>query len=280
MSAIAPGLKPEEFTLIRDFIRERTGIFFHENKSYFIQNRLSDRLVQLGCSSFMDYYYLLKYDPSQEEMEQLVDLITTRETSFFRNPPQIAAFQGKVLPELLERKQRSGQRALRLWSAGCASGEEPYTLGVVLCVSVSFPMLWDLQIVANDISRTALTQARRGIYPRETLKNLDPRWLQKYFLLVSSTYHVRDEVKRLVHFSHLNLSDERRMTLVRNVDVIFCRNVLIYFDLETRKKVIQQFYESLNPGGYLFLGHSESLHSLSKAFRILPYEGAFAYQKD
>ncbi|HLC40575.1 MAG TPA: CheR family methyltransferase [Methylomirabilota bacterium] len=280
MPAIAPDLKPEEFALIRDFIRERTGIFFHENKAYFIQNRLVDRLTQLGCSSFMDYYYLLKYDPSQEEMEQLVDLITTRETSFFRNPPQLAAFQSKLLPELVARKQRSGERTLRLWSAGCASGEEPYTLGVILCASVPFPMLWDLQIVANDISRTALTHARRGIYPRETLKNLDPALLQKHFLPVSNTYHVRDEVKRLVHFSHLNLSDERRMALIRNMDVIFCRNVLIYFGMETRKKVIQQFYDSLNPGGYLFLGHSESLHSLSKAFRILPYDGAFAYQKD
>src|SRR3990172_2039375 len=218
MATIAPDLKPEEFALIRDFIRERTGIFFHENKSYFIQNRLVDRLTQLGCSSFMDYYYLLKYDPSQEEMEQLVDLITTRETSFFRNPPQLAAFQGKLLPDLLERTQRSGQRVLRLWTAGGASGEEPYPLGVILCVSVPFPALWDLQIVANDISRTALTQARRGIYPRETLKSLDPRWLQKYFLPVSSTYHVRDEVKRLVHFSHLNLSDDRRMMLLKSVD--------------------------------------------------------------
>src|SRR3990167_508323 len=180
MPAIAPDLKPEEFTLIRDFIQERTGIYFHESKTYFIQNRLSDRIGQLGCASFIDYYYLLKYDPSQEEVGHLIDLITTRETSFFRNPPQLAAFQSKVLPDLLERRQKSGQRALRLWSAGCASGEEPYTLGIILSIGVPFSGLWDLQIVSNDISRTALAQARRGIYPRDALKSLDPRWLQKY----------------------------------------------------------------------------------------------------
>jgi chemotaxis protein methyltransferase CheR len=278
MPTITPDLKPEEFTLIRDFIRERTGLYFQESKTYFVQNRLAERLTQLGCPSFMDYYYLLKYDPSQEEIDQLVDLITTRETSFFRNPPQLAAFQSKILPELIERRQK--ERTLKLWSAGCASGEEPYTLGVILNIAVPFFGLWNLQILANDISRTALTQARRGIFPRDALKNLDPRWLQKFFLPVSNTYHVRDEVKRLVQFSHLSLADERRMALMQNVDVIFCRNVLIYFDLETRKRVVQRFYDSLTPGGYLLLGHSESLHTITKAFRILPYEGAFAYQKD
>jgi chemotaxis protein methyltransferase CheR len=286
-TASAPGaasaaqeLKTEEFTLIRDFIYERTGLYFAETKAYFLQNRLSERMAQVGSRSYTDYYYQLKYDPSQTELDHLVDLITTRETSFFRNPPQLAAFRHKVLPELIERKRREGQRALRIWSAGCASGEEPYTLGVILLESVTASALWDLQIIASDLSLAALAQARRGIYPRDALKNLDQNWLQRFFVPVSGTYHVRDEVKRLVHWNHLNLADDRMMRIIQHVDVVFCRNVLIYFGQEAKKRVIDCFYSALSPGGYLFLGHSESLHSISKAFRILPYEGAFGYQKD
>lgn len=286
-AANAPGstglvqeLKAEEFALFRDFIYERTGLFFADTKAYFLQNRLSERMAQVGCHSYTDYYYQLKYDPSQTEIERLVDLITTRETSFFRNPPQIAAFQRKVLPEIIERKRRDGQRTLRIWSAGCASGEEPYTLAIIVLDTVQASGLWEIQIIANDLSLAALAQARRGMYQRDTLRNLDAHWLQRFFVPVSGTYHVRDEVKRLVHWNHLNLADDRRMSIIQHVDVIFCRNVLIYFGPEAKKRVIDRFYGALNPGGYLFLGHSESLHSISKAFRILPYEGAFGYQKD
>jgi chemotaxis protein methyltransferase CheR len=278
--SVVQELKSEELVLFRDFIYERTGLYFAETKAYFLQNRLSERMAQVGCHSYMDYYYQLKYDPSQTELDRLVDLITTRETSFFRNPPQLAAFQHKVLPELIERKRRDGQRTLRIWSAGCASGEEPYTLAIILLDSIPASALWDIQVIANDLSLAALAQARRGMYQREALRSLDPLWLQRFFALVSGTYHVRDEVKRLVRWNHLNLADDRRMGIIQHVDVIFCRNVLIYFGQAAKKRVIDRFYEALNPGGYLFLGHSESLHSISKAFRILPYDGAFGYQKD
>jgi chemotaxis protein methyltransferase CheR len=279
MTVGAPELRPEEFVLFRDFLYERTGLYFPDGKEYFLQNRLSERMAEVRCPSYQDYYFQLKYDPSQEEIEHLLDVVTTRETSFFRNPPQIEAFRAKILPQLVERKQQAGDRAVRLWSAGCASGEEPYTLATLLLDGLPFSSLWNVQIIASDISRAALNQARRGIYPREALRSLPPQWVQRHFLTVGGTYHVRDEVKRLVQFSHLNLADANRMRLIQQVDIVFCRNVLIYFGAEVKRTVVDGFYRALVPSGYLFLGHAETLHNVSAAFRILPYDGAFVYQK-
>lgn len=272
----------EAFRLLRDFIYEHSGIFFSDNKKPQLENRLGLRLKANNLPDFDKYYYLLKYDPqASREIRALFDSVTTNETSFFRSPPQIQAFQEKALPEILERKAGDGEKILRLWSAGCSTGDEPYTLGMVVKEVLGAEAAgWEVKIFGSDISEKALKSARTALYNDYTLRSVPPGIKQKYFIEEGSQFRVCDDVRMLVDLQYLNFNDEKRVKLMREFDVIFCRNVLIYFDDAARKRFVSQLYDNLNPGGYLFIGHSESLHNVSRAFKLVHFPGALGYKKE
>ncbi|MGC9323141.1 MAG: CheR family methyltransferase [Desulfomonilia bacterium] len=272
----------EAFRLLRDFIYDSSGIFFADDKKPQLENRLTLRLKANNLTEFEKYYYLLKYDPnSSTELRALFDSVTTNETSFFRSPPQIQTLQEKVLPETIRTKQSSGELSLRLWSAGCSTGDEPYTMAIVvkevLQESISS---WDVKIIASDISEKALSSARAAVYNEYTLRSVPLHIKQRYFTPAGGMYTLTDDIKVLVELQYLNFNDERRVRLLKGFDIIFCRNVLIYFDDDVRKRFVSQLYDNLNPGGYLFIGHSESLHNISRAFKLVHFPGALAYKKE
>ncbi len=273
-------LSDEEFVAIRDFIHERSGIYFAENKKYIVENRLIRRMSELGVKSYKDYFYLIKYDTTHKEFNHLMTLITTNETSFFRNPPQLKAFAKEVLPLITKEKKAAGNKRLRIWSAGCSTGEEPYTLAIILKEEMPDLSNWSVDILGNDISERVLYAARKGIYGEATLRSTEPRIVQKYFTREPEGFRISDEVKKLVKLSHGNLSDTRKLGVFRNIDIVFCRNVMIYFSDDVKKNIVRQFYTSLLPGGFLFIGHSESLHGISKAFKLSYFKNALVYRKE
>jgi chemotaxis protein methyltransferase CheR len=278
------GLKmaDETFILLRDFIYENSGIYFADSKKGQLETRLVMRLKANNLPDFDKYYYLLKYDPqAAREMRALFDSVTTNETSFFRSPPQIQAFQEKVLTELITRREKKGENTLRLWSAGCSTGEEPYTMGIVLNEVLNSKLSqWDIKIVASDISEKALKSAKMATYSDYSLRGVPPEIKQKYFVSNGGMYKISDDIVSLVDLQYLNLNDMKRVQLMKGFDIIFCRNVLIYFDDAARKRFVSQLYDSLNHGGHLFIGHSESLHNISRAFKLVHFPGALGYKKE
>lgn len=271
----------EEFTMIRDFIHEKSGIFFAENKTYLVENRLSRRMAELQIKNVRDYFYHVKYDTSMKEFNILMDLVTTNETSFFRNEPQLLSFGTEVLPQILkERGGSNGLKSLRIWSAGCSSGEEPYTLAMIMLDHIAELAGWNIEIIASDISEDILQKARAGEYTGLTLRNTKPDTLAKYFIKAGEYYKIKPEVKAMIKFSHLNLNDERKVSMMTNFDIIFCRNVMIYFSDEVKKSLVRGFYNGLKPGGYLYIGHSETLHGISKAFKLVYFKNALVYSKE
>lgn len=280
---IVPELEmtQEEFLLIRDFIHEKCGIFFAENKMYLVKNRLIKRMKDLGISSYRDYFYHVKYDTSQKEFTALVGLITTNETSFFRNEPQLLSFSEEVLPKIIKEKENErGDKKIKIWSAGCSTGEEPYTLAIILKEKIKDISNWKIEIIANDISEPVLQKARTGIYNGITLRNMKPEILKRHFTKQDEDYKVNQDIKSMVNFSHMNLNDPRRITMSSNFDTVFCRNVMIYFSEEVKKQLVRGFFNSLSPGGYFYIGHSETLHGISKAFKLVYLKNALVYNKE
>lgn len=271
----------EAFRNLRNFIYEQSGIHIGDNRKYLLENRLANRLRELNLKNFNEYYYFLKFDPDRKrELSKLFEVITTNETSFFRNPPQMAVFGEKVLPELL--KENRQNRTLHIWSAGCSTGEEPYTISILCHEVLGYEISsWKIRITANDLSEAVLHAARRGIYSEYSLRTTPAEIIAKYFHDEGGgRFRIKEEIRRLVDFGQINLSDRLQMRRVERSHVIFCRNVIIYFDDEMKRQVLAGFYDNLLPGGYLFLGHSESVHNLSRAFRPVQFPGSIIYQKE
>lgn len=273
----------EEFIPLRDFIYEKTGIFFAENKMYLLESRLSNRLNELGFMSYDDYYFFLKYgnEDSKKELIHLLDVVTTNETSFFRNPPQLDAFKIILQKNYINNHNNNPLiTPIKIWSAACSTGEEPYTLAIMILEMIEstrkdIPFI----IYATDISHRVLESAKKGIYGPYSVRNMDERITQKYFVKKGDSYAIKENIKRFIKFEHMNLIDSDSYKRFRFMDMIFCRNVLIYFDEKAKKKVIDHLYESLKPGGFLTIGHAESLHNISRAFKPIMFPGAIAYQK-
>ncbi|HWR68771.1 MAG TPA: protein-glutamate O-methyltransferase CheR [Desulfomonilia bacterium] len=282
LSSSCHKMTDETFILLRDFIYEQSGIYFGDNKKGQLEARLGLRLRANNLADYDKYYYLLKYDPNAaRELRSLFDSVTTNETSFFRSPPQIQAFQDKVMPEVISRKEKQSEKQIRLWSAGCSTGEEPYTMGIVLRQVLNDKgTSWDVKIVASDISEKALRSAKAAVYSDYSLRSVPPEIKREFFLSEGNAYRIIEEVRNLVDLQYLNLNDTRRIQIMKGFDVIFCRNVLIYFDDEAKKRFVSQLYDCLNHGGYLFIGHSESLHNISRAFKLVHFQGALGYKKE
>lgn len=272
-------LSDEEFRLIRDLIYNHCGLFFDTDATYLLEKRLAKRLQFHQLSSFRDYYHFLKYDRKRDqELSDIMDILTTNETYFFRESFQLRAFTEEIIPALRELKLKNGDRTLRIWSAGCSSGEEPYTIAMLLLDRGGFAD-WNVEIIGTDISHRVIQQARKGLYGKSSFRVTDDSYVRRYFTEQDGMFRVNDKVRELVTISHLNLLDANRISFLGHMDVIFCRNVIIYFDLAARRKVIDSFYRSLRNGGYLLLGHSESLMNITTAFTLNHLKSDMVYQK-
>jgi len=270
-------LSDEEFRLIRDLIYNHCGLFFDQDSKYLLDRRLLARLAHHNLPGFREYYQFLKYDRKKdEEIADIMDILTTNETYFFRESFQLKAFTDEILPEVKALKQRD--KTLRIWSAGCSTGEEPYTIAMLILELESFKG-WRVEIVGSDISQRVVQHARKGVYGKSSFRCTEERYLQRFFSAAEGGYRICDEVRELVTISHMNLFDANRLALLGKMDVIFCRNVIIYFDQESKKRVIQSFYDMLRGGGYLLLGHSESLMNVSTAFALRHLKNDMVYQK-
>jgi len=279
MFSIDPELQlsEEEFRLIRDLIYSHCGLYFDQDSKYLLDKRLARRLTLHNLAGFRDYYQFLKYDRSKdEELSDIMDILTTNETYFFRESFQLKAFTEEILPELKSLKER--ERTLRIWSAGCSTGEEPYTIAMLILEQGLFPG-WRVEIVGSDISQRVVQHARKGIYGKSSFRCTDEKYQKRFFTETPEGYRICDEVRELVSISHMNLFDANRLALLGKMDLIFCRNVIIYFDLASKKRVIDSFYTTLRDGGFLLLGHSESLMNLSTAFALRHLKNDMVYQK-
>lgn len=270
-------LSKTDFNIFREYIETRSGIHIDEGKQNYIAISLDTRMCALGIKDYRDYYAFLTTNvQGKKEFSELLDLILIKETFFFRDERQIKALIHNILPVLREKKDG---KEIKIWSAGCATGEEPYTLA--MAIMENFPAAsFNFSIYATDISAGALSHARKGVYGKGSMRAIDKAILNKYFIQKDGRYHLKEEVKQLVRFDVINLIEPYLQTGEDGFDVIFCKNVIIYFELETIKKVIHRFYDTLAPGGYFFVGHSESLWQVSNEFTLEEISGVFLYRKN
>ena len=270
-------LPDDVFRLVRDAIYRRTGIWFTDASRYLLQKRLSPRARELSFDSFQKYFYFLQYDPrADREFDVIYDLVTTNETYFFREPAQFTAFVEEIVPELVSGK---AVKKIRIWSAGCSSGEEPYSIAMLLQEAGWFDRA-SFEIFASDLNQQVLARARKGHYREAAFRSTDPTLREKYFARqADGSWHIADSIRNRVSFGRVNLYDEARVAVLGSLDVIFCRNVIIYFDDASKKSVVRNFYNRLLDGGYLLLGHSESLISLSTEFKLKHLKNDMVYQK-
>lgn len=270
-------LEEDVFRLLRDLIKDYCGIYFDDDMRYLLEKRLSRRLKHHHFNKFRDYFRYLLYDKNRdEELISIVDILTVNETYFFREQNQLKTFSEEILPEM--RDTNKDKRKLRIWSAGCSTGEEPYTIAMLI-LEMGLFYNWNIEITGSDINQRVLQVARSGLYRKNSFRTTERYFLEKYFREEDSLCRIMDIVKKHVNFNHLNLLDPFKVKLVGPMDVIFCRNVLIYFDHPSRRRVIEMFYNRLSEGGYLLLGHAESLINMSTAFTLRHFKYDMVYQK-
>lgn len=268
----------EDFKLLRDAIYNYSGIFISNDYQGIFMRRLERRILALAMDSFNEYYYYLKYNPdNHEEYRKLMDAITIKETYFFREVDQMKTLVNEIIPAIRREKPFE---TIKIWSAGCATGEEPYTIAM-LCIEKGYHLgNARVEIFANDISQEAIQKAKQGVYKQTSFRSTDPAYLQRFFTANDDgTHRVRDEVKELLNFFCINLLEKNRLTFLPIFDIIFCRNLIIYFDDESKRKVIESFYHKLYPKRYLFLGHSESLINFTHLFKLQHYQHSLLYQR-
>ncbi len=276
-------LSLSDFKLLRGLINERSGIFLSDAKQNFLAIRLNYRLETCKLSTFKEYYYYLKYDPKgNEELQNLINAVSINETYFFRDSEQLNIFKNHILPTLMNNKSKQGKRELKIWSAACSTGEEVYSLAMIVSDVLGRAMVdWDVEITATDISTSALVSARRGLYDDYALRETKLSYLNKYFEKSGSEkYQVKNEIKKLINFGQINLVNTLSTRRIINMDCIFCRNIIMYLDMESRRRVIENMYRSLNQNdGYLFLGQAENLREIESPFQPRYYDGTIIYQK-
>lgn len=271
-------LTDAEFRLFADFLRGRCGLSFNEDTRYLVEKRLARRIQEADYGSFTSYFYQLRNGPNAElEFSKIVDILTTNETYFFRERSQLMALVEEIIPEILASRTATG-RPVSIWSAGCSSGEEPFSV-VMLGIEAGLAPGRDFRVYASDISRAVLSKARRGLYREASFRDTDPALRDRYFAEKDGLTRISDNVKRHVDFTHMNLLDDSKASLLGQMDVILCRNVIIYFDLETKKRVMKMFYDKLHPGGYLLLGHSESLINVTADFELKHLSRDLVYRR-
>jgi chemotaxis protein methyltransferase CheR len=293
-SAPAPALTEAELKLLQALVYQECGMHFDERRTHFLQDRLLRRLRECRLDSFYSYYRLLISEEGRGELAQLLENLTVNETSFFRNKSQLDLFQKHVLEDLLRRKQERRDYTLRFWSAGCSTGQEAYTMAMQVVDAVAYyylrnplpyetplpkpliPPPWKVEILASDISYSVLRAGQEAIYNENQMASVDYAYRLRYFDKIGNRYAIKKALKELVHFDFHNLKTEY---LPQRNDVIFCRNVMMYFDEAEQKRLIEKFYRCLNADGYLFVGHAESLLGLTEKFQMVHRNSGTAYQR-
>jgi len=268
-------LSDTTFKNIRDYIYEKSGIYITDTKKYLIENRLSRILQEKKLDSFEEYFKLVSFKNNGSELTRLFDAVTTNETYFFRESHQLTTLVDEILPRI--RTNKNGSNQLKVWSAACSTGEEPYTISMMLMEKRLSP--GSFEIHASDISEGVLASAKRAIYNSYSVRNIPDIYMKKYFAPAGKDFNLNAKVKDTVNFRKLNLIEDRNSSSMKSFDIIFCRNVLIYFDTRAKQKVVSNLYDSLNPGGYLIIGSSESLHNITRAFRPCVINKVILYQK-
>ena len=272
-----PTISDEDFGKFREFFYRKTGIQFDFSKRYFVDKRLLERMAATGSSSFRSYFTMLRFQASGEELQHLTNLMTVNETYFFREEYQFDCLVKSILPDLVARKKHSGP--LRIWVLPSSSGEEAYSIAIFLLERWADLATHDIEIVASDIDTNILTQAKAGFYSERSVAQLPKAYIQKYFRRIGNGFQLIDDVRAAVDFTRVNLSDRADTRPYRNFDVVFCRNLLIYFDDVSRKAAAETFYDALRPGGFICLGHSESMSRISALYRVRKFPEAIVYQK-
>ncbi|MBV9270296.1 MAG: protein-glutamate O-methyltransferase CheR [Candidatus Eremiobacteraeota bacterium] len=271
MSVVA--ISDYEFRLLRDLIRDRFGMYYDDTKQFLLQSRLQTRLVKRGLSQFDAYYrFLTTHADREEEWDELASALSNNETYFFRERAQLDVLASQVLDESLKQAGR-----IHIWSSASSTGEEPYSLAMTLLESRRLAPS-QINIKASDISPRALARCDEAFYRELSFRATPPDIVQKYFRPFAGGFRINDEVKRLVEFFRLNLLDARAVSSVGEMDAIFCRNVLIYFDKPTQKQVVEAFATALRPGGYLFLGHAESIMRMTDLYEPVVTPKAIYYR--
>jgi chemotaxis protein methyltransferase CheR len=268
------SLTEHELSEIRMLIEERTSIRFDESRERFFSTRVREHMSRKGHARGTDL--LRSVRTTSFEFQALVESLLTQETSFFRYPGVFEAFEKRILPELHIKKFWKNPRSLRIWSAGCSTGEEPYSVAISVSDALSFADAWNVEILATDIGRNALATAERGVYSGRSIASVNERQLATYFQQADGGYEVRPRIRKMVNFVHMNLNNG---VYIGKMDVIFCMNVLIYFSEERRRELVQHFYNALEPGGYLFLGHSESISKMPVKFQAIVLTDCILYRK-
>lgn len=270
-------IRPDEFRLLRDLVNGQAGLYFDDGSAFLFDRRLGERVAALDLAGFDEYYKYLRFNVrGRAELEEAIECLTTNETYFLRQSYQLNAFRDELLPELA--RTNAEKRRLVVWSAGCSSGEEAYSIAALIHQSGRF-INWDARVIGSDISKTCLATARRGVYRANAFRGTSPEFKASYFTEKEDGAHVSDWLRKVCYFGHLNLLDGLKAATLGRVDVVFCRNVLIYFDAGSRRRVIDNLYERLSPGGYLLLGHSESLLNLSTAFELVHLSSDLVYRR-
>lgn len=274
-------LSTEMFGQLRAYIYEKTGIYFQDNKLYLLESRVGQRLRALGMRDFSAYFNYVRNGGTFRELPLLINAVTINETYFFRNTSQFEVLEADILPALIEQRRHEGTRRIRLWSAACSTGDEPYSLAIMVRERL-LPRYRDVsfEIIGTDINTDVLDVARRGVYGPYAVRNVPPSQLARYFDIDEERYTLRPDVRDMVTFRQVNLVDRAAMMRMRDVDVVLCANVLIYFDQPARQQAVASFYGSLNAGGYLLVGFSETLYGVTQAFRPVRFNKTIAYQKE
>ena len=270
----AAGLSEHELSEIRMMIEERTGICFDESRERFFSTRVREHM---RANNFVHGTDLLRaMRKTNVQYEGLLERVLTQETSFFRYPAVYETFEKRVLPELHIKKFWKNPRTLRIWSAGCSTGEEPYSIAITIADALSFSESWNVEILATDVGRQALKHAERGVYAGRCISSVTQAQLNSHFSAVDGGHQVKPRLKKMVTFAQMNLA---AAVYVGRMDVIFCMNVMIYFSEERRRNLVQRFYDTLEPGGYLFLGHSESISKMPVKFQAIVLNDCILYRK-
>jgi chemotaxis protein methyltransferase CheR len=269
------------WTRIRDLIYQVSGIYQAENKFHLLVRRCNVRMKAVGSRTPREYLDFLTARPNRDaEMRNLLNEITIGETCLFRSMPQVQALRKVVIPSLAEVKRKLSYTKLRFWSAGCSTGEESYTLAMIMLEESQKTLKgWTFEIMATDLNERSIAKAQEGIYNDYAVRNVPPDFKKKYFTQAGSNFRVADCVRPLVTFSRLNMLDDSKMLFMRGIDVIFCCNVLIYFDGKSKTRTVNHFYNALMTNGYFFLGQSESLYGITEKFHLVHFPGATAYWK-
>ena len=272
-----PAMTEGEARLIQETIVAHCGLSYGLDSTFFLERRVAPRLDALGLLSYEEYYHYLRYDPGgQTELETVVERLTTHETYLFREQYQLDAFRLEVLPELHRRLERQGR--LTIWSAGCSTGEEVYTLAILMREDERFRD-WQVRVVGSDISRKVVATARRGIYGPSSFRTTEDYFARKYFSQHDGKFRISDDVRAMCSFGQMNLVSTERFGVLGSCDVIFCRNVLMYLSAPARAKIVDAFFQTLSPGGYLLLGHSESLLNVTTRFDLVHLTKDLVYRR-